>query len=216
MANTTLRLKEIFSQIPTCDVFADIGCDHGYIAKAMLDSGKCNQVVIADISALCLKKAEDLLADGIESGKVKSFVADGFVGLPEVDCALIAGMGGEEICAIMLKANFLPKNLVLQPMKNPRKVRETALQLGYKFIKDYTFTCNKKYYDVMVLEKGKDSLTEEELDFGKTNVNEKPQGFIEFIGYKLNELNGYLLAPRLSESSIAKIKKDIERLSKYV
>jgi lysophospholipase L1-like esterase len=32
------RLKELFSLIPNCKVFADIGCDHGYIAKAMLDS----------------------------------------------------------------------------------------------------------------------------------------------------------------------------------
>ena len=101
-------------------------------------------------------------------------------------------------------------------MKNPRKVRETALSLGYRFIKDYTFTCNKKYYDVIVLEKGQDVLTEEELDFGRTNVTIKPQGFKAFIDYKLNELNGYLRAPNLNENSIAKIKKDIERLSKYV
>ncbi|MBQ8196911.1 MAG: SAM-dependent methyltransferase [Clostridia bacterium] len=216
MAGAINRLKEIYSVIPACNIFADIGCDHGYIAKAMLDGNKCEKVIIADISAPCLKKAEDLLADKIKSGKAQSFIADGFDGLPAVDCALIAGMGGEEICAILIKAKSLPEKLVLQPMKNPRKVRETALSLGYRFIKDYTFTCNKKYYDVMVLEKGQDSLTEEELDFGRTNLTEKPQGFKAFIDYKVNELNGYLQAPNLNENSIAKIKKDIERLNKYV
>ncbi|MBQ4098436.1 MAG: SAM-dependent methyltransferase, partial [Clostridia bacterium] len=35
------RLEEIFSVIPKCEVFADIGCDHGLMTKAMLVSGKC-------------------------------------------------------------------------------------------------------------------------------------------------------------------------------
>ena len=30
------RLKEIFSLLPECESFADVGCDHGYIAEEML------------------------------------------------------------------------------------------------------------------------------------------------------------------------------------
>ena len=54
----TSRLEKIFSVIPKCETFADIGCDHGYLAKAVLDSGKCKSAVISDISQKCLEKAK--------------------------------------------------------------------------------------------------------------------------------------------------------------
>ena len=64
----TDRLKRIFEEIPPCSSFADVGCDHGYIAEKMLESGKCNHVIISDISAPSLKKAEKLLKRYIDSG----------------------------------------------------------------------------------------------------------------------------------------------------
>ena len=57
----------------------------------------------------------------------------------EIDDIVIAGMGGEEICSILESATFLPKTLVLQPMKNADKVRKCALKLGYKFEKETLF-----------------------------------------------------------------------------
>ena len=238
------RLKEIFSVIPTAEVFADIGCDHGYMAKAVLDGGKCKRAVIADISALCLKKAQDLLANYVAEGRVESYVADGFCGLPPVDCALIAGMGGEEIISILQKADCsayncnknaaesfnqksaekcnettpkkLPQKLVLQPMKNSPKVREKLVALGYKIVKDYTFTEGKKYYDIILAEKGKDELTEEEKEFGRTNLLERPQGFIECLNIKIAELESVLSQPSISQKAKDEIYSKIERMKKYV
>ena len=174
----TTRLEEIFSVLPTCGAFADVGCDHGYIAKAMLDRGKCEFAVISDISKKCLEKAENLLSDYIRQGKALSVVSDGLKGVREVDLCLIAGMGGEEIVSIINSAPFLPKRLVLQPMKNCDKVRVCVVKAGYKVVKDYCFTDGKKYYDLMVLERGKDSLTEEEIEFGRTNLLLRPDAFL--------------------------------------
>ena len=56
---------------------------------------------------------------------------------------------------ILQNADFLPERLVVQPMKNPEKVRITLLKLGYKLIKDYTFK-DCKYYDLIVCERGED------------------------------------------------------------
>jgi tRNA (adenine22-N1)-methyltransferase len=52
----TDRLEKIYAKIPFCKVFADIGCDHGYISKAMLDGKKCERVIISDVSENCLEK----------------------------------------------------------------------------------------------------------------------------------------------------------------
>ena len=121
----TDRLRKIFDYIAPCAVFADIGCDHGYIAHQMIKSGKCSKVIIADVSAKCLSKAERLLTDYIDCGRAESVVSDGFDNLPDCDVALIAGMGGREIMSIINKAVTLPERLVLQPMKNAPQLRVT-------------------------------------------------------------------------------------------
>ena len=97
----TKRLTKIFEQLPTCNTFADVGCDHGYLAKAMIQSGKCKRVIISDISAPCLQKAKDLLSEELQSGVATAVVSNGFQNVPPCDLALIAGMGGEEIASIL-------------------------------------------------------------------------------------------------------------------
>ena len=212
----TERLQEIFSLLPECEVFADIGCDHGYISQAMLKSGKCKKAILADVSAKCLKKAQRLLAQEIAQDRALAIVSNGFDNLPESDLALIAGMGGQEIITILKKAKSLPEKLLLQPMKNTDKVRETAVSLGYKIIKDYTFFSADIFYDVILLEKGMDKLTQEEIEFGRTNLQERPQAFKDCLKQKIQGLitfsQGENLKPQTKDAMI----NEIERLKKYV
>ena len=212
----TYRLREIFSVIPRCEVFADVGCDHGYIAKAMLDKGKCKHVYISDISKKCLEKAEKLLEKYIFDGKATAVVSDGFNALPYSDTALIAGMGGEEIVKILLSAPFLPENLILQPMKNCDKVRIQAVKCGYKIIDDYVFSCGGKFYDLIVLKKGKDSLTEDESEFGRGNLSERPKAFTDRLKTDINKLVGLIEEGRLCEADKASVNEKIKRLKKYI
>lgn len=183
MTNLTFRFKTILNELENCDTFADIGCDHGYIAESMLERKKCNFVYITDISAECLKKAEKLLSKQYQ-GQFSALVRDGMKGVPKVDQVLIAGMGGELISDILQEADFLPKRLVVQPMKNPEKVRITLLKLGYKLIKDYTFK-DCKYYDLMVCERGEDFYSEDEIIFGRDNLKQKGEAFREQIQKKI-------------------------------
>ena len=89
------RLKEIFSLLPECESFADVGCDHGYIAEAMLKSGKCKRAVMSDVSEKCLEKAKKLNAEFIKNGVAEAVLSDGLKKVPRTECVLIAGMGGE-------------------------------------------------------------------------------------------------------------------------
>ena len=215
----TERLNIIFEKIPNCEVFADIGCDHGYIAKAMLDSGKANKVIIADISEKCLKKAQELLKLEIENGKAISVVSNGFISIPTCDLALIAGMGGQEICDILLdgkKANKLPKTLVLQPMKNPEKVRLTAIKLGYAFLYDKVFFSGEKYYNLMLLKEGKDNLTEEEILFGRDNLSGDNPDFKKMMKIYHDKFLAVLNDEKLNEDAKTSIRKKLEIIKKYV
>ena len=212
----TERLQIIFNAIPNCEVFADIGCDHGYIANAMMRSGKAQKVIISDISAKCLLKAEQLLGQFIKDGKAQSVVSNGFEKVGYCDVALIAGMGGEEICDIITNAKSLPDKLVLQPMKNPDKVRVLAVNSGYKIQKDYMFKSSGKFYDFIILEKGQDFLTEEEIEFGRDNIKNKGQAFKEFLAQKISRLNSYLECQNLSDEDRQSMVKNKEKLEKYV
>lgn len=212
----TDRLKEIFINIDECEVFADVGCDHGYIAKAMLKSGKSKKVIVSDISAKCLQKAIDLLSKEIAENKAVAIVSDGFKNLPQCDLALIAGMGGEEIISIIENAPKLPEKLILQPMKNLEKVRTFLVEKGYKIILDYVFYKNGKFYDLIKVEKGIDTLTQEEIEFGRTNLIEKGSAFTKRLKEDIKKLSDIKEGGKLGKESLLKIQAKIERLSKYV
>lgn len=212
----TDRLKEIFTNIDECEVFADVGCDHGYIAKAMLKSGKSKKVIVSDISAKCLQKAIDLLSKEIAENKAVAIVSDGFKNLPQCDLALIAGMGGEEIISIIENAPKLPEKLILQPMKNLEKVRTFLVEKGYKIILDYVFYKNGKFYDLIKVEKGIDTLTQEEIEFGRTNLIEKGSAFTKRLKEDIKKLSDIKEGGKLGKESLLKIQAKIERLSRYV
>lgn len=215
----TDRLKKIYQKIPRCETFADIGCDHGYIAKAMLMGSKCKNVIVSDVSEKCLAKAQTLLSRFIENGVARSVVSDGFDKVGRCDCALIAGMGGEEICSILDRARktaSLPENLVLQPMKNCDKVRKCALSNGYFFVSDAVFYSAGKYYNLIVLKKGDDFLSDEEIEFGRDNVKNPSPDFKKMIKEEYLKLSKFLENESISQSVREELLQKTEKLEKYV
>lgn len=194
------RITELYSRLRPCRLFADIGCDHGFVAELAVKNGIAEKVYISDISAKCLAKAEKLLAVHIRTGTVESYVSDGFAAFEETpDQALIAGMGGEEIVRILSEARELPERLVLQPMKNASAVRRFLTQNGYKLLEDVTFR-EVKFYDVICAERGKDELTPDEEFFGRTNLVTRPEAFLEKIGNEIADIGEYLKKPMSEES----------------
>ncbi len=215
----TDRLNKIFSLLPSCEIFADIGCDHGYIAKAMLKSGKCKKAIISDISSKCLQKAEQLLSEEIKLGKAQSVVSNGFLKIDYCDLALIAGMGGQEIVDIIKRAktqNKLPVKLVLQPMKNVQDVRKLVIEQGYKVLVDKIFKSGKIFYNILSLEKGYDYLTSEEIEFGRDNLKNPTEDFIQFINGEIFKLKQILTKENLADEVKELIKGKIDSLEKYV
>ncbi len=171
----TERIAHICAAAVKARVFADVGCDHGYMTQYMLRNGLCERAYISDISAKSLKKAERLLARYIAEGRCIPVVADGLDGLPEpCDFVLIAGLGGEEIVKILRRA-YLPSRFLLQPMKNSEKLRRYLVGCGAKIELDHTFSEGeerRKYYDLILgSAEGGDFYTEREFRFGRDNLN---------------------------------------------
>ena len=177
--NLSSRLKKIVELLPTCDVLADVGCDHGMVGITALLQNKAQKVVFIDISQPSLKKAEILAKKNGLLDRSSFVVGDGLVGL-KVDCAVIAGMGGKEILKIIddAKAN-LPTKLLLNPMRNVDTVRSKLIE-DYFIDYDQKFF-DKKFYDLMLLTRGKDTLLPLEVKYGKTNLESFCNDFCKFL-----------------------------------
>ncbi len=189
------RIEVICAHIPKSRVFADIGCDHGYCTQYALAHGLCERAYISDISAACLKKAEELLGAEIAAGRCVPVCADGMDGLPEPpDCVLIAGMGGEEIVSILSRAARLPARFVLQPMKNAEKVRAFLVARGASIGTDITFR-DGKFYDLIAGEgEGGTQYSAFELRYGRDNLLSPSRDFLQKIEKDAATLRAALLA----------------------
>ena len=212
----TARIQEICSHIPKCKTFADVGCDHGYMAQYALRADLCERAYISDISKESLQKAITLLKNYVDCGRCIPICTDGLTRFPETpECVLIAGMGGEEAVKILREAP-LPQTLLLQPMKNAEKVRAYLLSNGYRILSDYTFE-DGKFYDFIVAARGEgDAYTKRELAFGRDNLSAPSPAFLKKIRKERDELRSVLDCASLSEENRAKVQVRMQALEEVL
>ncbi len=211
------RIAHICAALTAARVFADIGCDHGYMTRYMLDNGLCERAYLSDVSAGSLRKAERLLERYIRAGSCIPVVADGLEGLPEpCDLVLIAGMGGEEIVSILSKFP-LPARFVLQPMRNCEKVRRHLLARGARIERDETFsegTARPKYYELIAGDgTGGDVYSEREFRYGRDNLRGASPAFLPMLREEAAKLAARLCCAAINErdrAALAARLKDIE------
>ena len=216
------RIDTLCSLLNPAEVFADVGCDHGYCSEYMLKNGLCARAILSDISKGSLAKAEALLAPYIRQGKATAVLGDGFLGVPkDVDEVLIAGMGGSEIVSILSdkKYGFMPKRFVFQPMHDAEKLRRYILENGGYIDRDFTFE-DVKFYDVIC---GGDrkragrvcdeiAYTDAEYEFGKENLATFPSAFTARMKKLIGNIEKYLQQPDLQENSKAELLQRKQRL----
>ena len=87
---------------------------------------------------------------------------------------------GKEILKILDDAkDCLPNNLLLNPMRNVDTVRSKLIE-NYFIDYDQKFF-DKKFYDIMLLTRGKDNLTLPQIKYGKTNLEFFCNDFCNFL-----------------------------------
>ena len=100
-------------------------------------------------------------------------------------------MGGEEILSILQKG-FRPAKLLLQPMKNTRKLREYLLAQNYAITRDYTFA-DGKFYDLIKAVRGASvsAYSAAELTYGRTNLQSPGQDFLRKLESEISKKKNY-------------------------
>ena len=185
MYNLSRRLSVIFDMIPKDSRVADIGTDHAYLPVALCLSGKTKNVIACDIKEKPLSLARTNL-DKSGCSFVPTRLGNGLspINKGEIDCAVIAGMGGEVIADI-LKASPLKSDtdilFVLQPMTRAGDLRRWLCENGFSY--NETAVCdNKKIYSVLQAKYNgtKTSITAKEFFIGSfTGKSDEEKQYID-------------------------------------
>ncbi|MCM1367249.1 MAG: class I SAM-dependent methyltransferase [Roseburia sp.] len=195
----TERLDALMSLVERADVIADVGCDHGLIAKRCADTGIAKRVIASDISEKCLEKAR---RNARGSDNIEFICADGLK--YECDEAVIAGMGGLLICKILGEASCKPKTLVLCPHRDADSVRKAVIDMGYTVDSDRMIKERGKFYSIMRarLCETRQALSELQLHFG-VYCDEKDDTLREYLSRLYNT---YMRAPTSNGEKLRLVK----------
>ncbi len=121
------RLLEILNCVEKSEITADVGCDHGRLSVALLQSGRTKRIYASDISEPSLKKAKLLRDKCLLEGSMDIRSADGLSGIGEQpDTIIIAGMGGRLITEILERGKHIAQNaslIIMQPMRGISELR---------------------------------------------------------------------------------------------
>lgn len=203
-------------------VIAEIGADHGYITLNLFENNKIDFAYLTDISRASLQKAIDNFSNKPFVNKTKFLVGDGLNVFehkktngteikdnnPKIEQIIIAGMGGNEIIKILNKNTQCFTNFVLQPQRNVVDLRKYLIENNYNIQEDVMVKDGKIFYNILKVVKSqtKQNLTNQEILFGKTNLQENNECFKEYLNYELDKLQTFNKKTEEVNKKISEIK----------
>lgn len=132
---------------------ADVGCDHGYLAIHLLQSGLAAQVYASDIRPApldCAKRNAEKY--GLED-KIQFFLSDGVASVPrDFDTLVCAGMGADVMVSILEAAPWLrhaDRKLILQCQSKSPVLRRYLSETGWTIRREKLLRDGRFLYTVM-------------------------------------------------------------------
>lgn len=201
-------------------VVADVGCDHGFTAIELVESGRALRAIAMDIGEGPLLRARKHVKEHGLTGQIDCRISDGVhaLGEGEADTVLISGMGGALICRILNAGRQViaqVHELVLSPQSEPWLVRCALHNLGFCIALERMVFELGKYYVVIRAVPGTERYTqEEEYIYGKCLIDGASDVFLAYMRKELARVEGILAGIRgdacdgkLSEGRLAAKKR---------
>lgn len=165
------RLLAVAELVLPGQVAADIGADHGLLARHLVSSGRCPRVIASEktpgpyANLLRLSNQADL------AGRIETRLGDGLSVLRPGEAAtiILAGMGGRlmlELLAAAPQVTAAATRLVLQPQKNVDQVRAWLTEHGWRIAAEELAQDSGFYYTALAAEQGQQQLSPVELVYG--------------------------------------------------
>lgn len=155
------RLSRIAANCEPARVVADIGCDHGFLCAELIQSGRAEKAIAADISAGSLAKAESLAEQLGLAGQMECRLGDGLSVLEpgEAEGIVIAGVGGPLIMSILEQGWKVARGaryLVLCPHNYPDSLRQYLNDSGFLIEREEISREKGKFYPILKVRVGQE------------------------------------------------------------
>jgi Predicted SAM-dependent methyltransferase len=173
MTSLYKRLAMVAEMVPPVKSAADIGADHAHLAAYLAETNIAPRVIIGELSDGPYNRARAAVSVSAAAGEIEVRKGNGLQVLApgEVDCVILAGMGGETIVDILAydwpkAASF--KKYVFQPMSKPETLRQHLSAQGWVIVDERLVQEQGKIYLAMTSKPGycPYHLTPLELELG--------------------------------------------------
>ncbi|MBQ6207072.1 MAG: SAM-dependent methyltransferase [Oscillospiraceae bacterium] len=157
------RLRRLADWTPQGAAFVDVGTDHALLPVWLTLNGRVRRCVASDLRPEPLRRARANAKLWNASG-IRFRLCDGLSGVhpDEADTIAIAGLGGENIAAILQKAPWTrdkSRVLLLQPMTRAETLRGFLAENGYAIRREAIVKERGVLYPIMEAVGGEMSLT---------------------------------------------------------
>ena len=188
------RLLACAQLVPPCRRAADVGCDHGYLAIHLLQSGAVESVIASDINEMPLQSAlHNAVRYGVRE-KMSFYLSDGVRNIPrDFDCLICAGMGGDTMVSILEAAPWLRSDqytLILQCQSKTPLLRRYLSDNGWAIDRETILRDGKFLYTVIraLWDPAAPRLTVGGWYLSPAALENPPEIYVEYRDYVLNGL----------------------------
>ena len=210
------RLSLAFDLYDPCMMAADIGTDHAHLPAALLQRGRCQHMILTDVSESALNNARNEMARFHLMDRISLRLGNGLEPLEE-KCGVISitGMGGRTVHDILLEGagKLRGASLVLSAHTDLPLIREAVCRIGYHLDREEPCFCAGRYYLVLRARPGVCSLTPRELRLGGPLFESQSSQLIPYLTRRRevlqDKLRGLVSADKPEESLIAQVREDI-------
>lgn len=204
------RLRLLADWVPQGARLADVGTDHAYLPVWLAIHGRVASAIASDLRAGPLERARNTgRTYGVQG--IDYRLCDGLsaIGPDEADTIVIAGMGGENIAAILEAAPWTADGahiLLLQPQSRAEQLRAFLSGHGYRINREALVLDRDTLYPVLEATAGEEQLTLGQL-YGGAKLLHDPLGD-RYLIEKIIRCQGAVAGLNRSASPVDREKAD--------
>lgn len=210
------RLSMVASMYEPCQWGADVGTDHAYLPRYLLNAGVCRNMIAADVSAGALANARATLTRARLLDRAVLTLADGLDAIDRpCGCVSITGMGGDTMADILTRGADRLRGavLVLSAHTEPPLVRQAVKEIGYHLVREELCRAAGRFYLCWRAEPGAADMTQEDILYGGMLWNTANPQLADYAAWRIRvtqkRLDGLRSAAVPDAAAIAAAEREI-------
>ena len=206
-----------------CVLAADIGTDHAHLPAALLQRGRCQKMILTDLSPDALENARQTMIRYHLLPRVSLRMGDGLRPLSEA-CGMISimGMGGRTIREILISGQSALRgaSLLLSAHTDLPLIREALREIGYHPDREEPCLCAGRFYLVIRARPGSVAWSEREIRIGGPLFSSASPALLPYLSRRREvlavRLEGMRQAGNADAETLATLEEDLAYYDRFL